>query len=103
VDEVTDIQAIAYDRKRKSIMKRTTKKMRLTMDSSILITTEDKLISTDHAKTSELIDAGMAVTNATLDRARKDEEELVATLKELGAYVPFGEILSGLHASHNVL
>jgi hypothetical protein len=55
VDEVTDIQEIAYDRKRKSIMKRTTKKRRLTLDSSILITTEEKLISTEHAKTSELI------------------------------------------------
>jgi hypothetical protein len=39
VDEVVDIQAISYDRKRKSIMKRTTKKRRLTLDRSILITT----------------------------------------------------------------
>jgi hypothetical protein len=30
-----------------------------------------------------LSDAGMAITNATLNRARKDEEELVAALKEL--------------------
>jgi hypothetical protein len=55
VDEVVDKQAIAYDRKRKSIMKRTTKKRRLTLDRSILITTEEKLISTEHAKTSKLI------------------------------------------------
>jgi hypothetical protein len=39
-----DIQEIAYDRKRKSIMKRTTKKRRLTLDSSILITMEEKLL-----------------------------------------------------------
>jgi hypothetical protein len=64
-------------------MKRTTKKRRLTLDSSILITTEEKLISTEHAKTSELIDAGMAITDATLDRERKDEEELATVLKEL--------------------
>jgi hypothetical protein len=83
VDEVVDIQAISYDRKRKSIMKRTTKKRRLTLDSSILITTEEKLISTEHAKMSELISAGMAITDATLDRERKDEEELVVALKEL--------------------
>jgi hypothetical protein len=83
VDEVVDIQEIAYDRKRKSIMKRTTKKRRLTLDSSILITTEEKLISTEHAKTSELIDAGMEITDATLDRERKDEEELATVLKEL--------------------
>jgi hypothetical protein len=83
VDEVTDIQAISYDRKRKSVMNRTTKKRRLTLDNSILITTEDKLISTEHANTSELIDAGMEITDSTLDRARKYEEELAAMLKEL--------------------
>jgi hypothetical protein len=33
VDEVADIQAISYDRKRKSIMKKTTKKRRVTLDS----------------------------------------------------------------------
>jgi hypothetical protein len=37
--KVVDIQAISYDRKRKSIMKRTTKKRRLTLDRSVLITT----------------------------------------------------------------
>jgi hypothetical protein len=83
VDEVVDIQSIAYDRKRKDIMKRTTKKRRLTLDISILITTEEKLISTEHAKMSELIIVGMAITYATLDRERKYEEELVVALKEL--------------------
>jgi hypothetical protein len=52
MDEVIDIQDIAYDLKRRAIMKITTKKMRITMDISILITTEEKLISTEHAKTS---------------------------------------------------
>jgi hypothetical protein len=32
---------------------------------------------------SELIGAGMEITDATLDRERKDEEDLVAALKEL--------------------
>jgi hypothetical protein len=71
VDEVADIQAISYDQKRKSIMKRTTKKRRLTLDHSILITTKEKLISTEHAKTSELIDTGMEITDATLDREKR--------------------------------
>jgi hypothetical protein len=83
IDEVADIQAIAYDRKKKSIVKRTTNKRRLTLDSSILITTEEKLLSTKHSKTSELIDTGMAITDAMLDRARRDKKELVFTLKEL--------------------
>jgi hypothetical protein len=64
-------------------VKRTTKKRRLTLDSLILITTKEKLISKEHAKTSDLIGAGMEITDATLDRARKYEEELVVALKEL--------------------
>jgi hypothetical protein len=83
MDEFADIQDIAYDRKKKSIMKRTIKKRRLTLESSILITTEEKLISTKHAKTSELINVGMEITNATLDRERRYEEELATALKEL--------------------
>jgi hypothetical protein len=83
VDEVVDIQVITYDRKRKSIMKRTTKKRRLTLDISILITTEEKLLNIEHAKTYEIIGAGMAITEATLDRERRDEKELAVALKEL--------------------
>jgi hypothetical protein len=67
MDEVVDIQAISYDRKRKSIMKRTNNRRRLTLDRSILITTEENLISMEHAKTSKLIDAGMEITDATMD------------------------------------
>jgi hypothetical protein len=70
VDEVININVIAYDRKRKAIMKRTTKKRRLALDSSILITTEEKLLSIEHEKTSELIDEGMAITDSMLDRER---------------------------------
>jgi hypothetical protein len=83
VDEVVDIHAISYDRKMKSIMKRTTKERRITLDRSILITTEEKLINTEHAKTYELIGAGMEIIDATLDRVKRDEEELVSALKEL--------------------
>jgi hypothetical protein len=83
VDEVADIHAISYDRKRKSIVQRTTKKRRITLDRSILITTEEKLINTEHGKTSELIDVGMEITDATLDREKRDEEELATALKEL--------------------
>jgi len=82
-DEVVDIQAISYDQKRKDIVKRTTKKRRIAMDHSILITTEEKLISMEHSKTFEIIDAGMEITNATLDREKMDEEDLTDALKEL--------------------
>jgi hypothetical protein len=91
LDEVVDIQSIAYDRKRKDIMKRTTNKRRLTLDSSILITIKEKLISAEHAKMSELIDAGMEIIDATLDRVRKDEEELAVALKELEHLLHLGK------------
>jgi hypothetical protein len=94
-------QSISYDLKRKSIMKRTTKKRRLTLDCSILITTEEKLISTEHSKTFEIIGVGMAITYATLDREKKDEEELA--VEGVGTYMSFGEILLGLHIGHGVL
>jgi hypothetical protein len=83
MDEVTDIQTIAYDRKRKFIMRRTTKKRKLTLDSTLLITIEENLLSIENVKTTELIGAGMAITNSTLDREKQNEKELDAANKEL--------------------
>jgi hypothetical protein len=83
MDEVADIYAITYDQRKKVIVQRTTKKRRITLDRSILITTKEQLINTEHANMSELIDTGMEITDATLNRAKKDEKELVVTLKEL--------------------
>jgi hypothetical protein len=62
VDEIVDIQEIAYDRKRKAVMRRTTKKRRLTLDSTLLITTEETLFDTENAKMIELIRVGMDIT-----------------------------------------
>jgi len=53
------------------------------LDSSILIITEDTLLNTKHTKTYELIRIGMVITNATLDRAKRDEKKLTVSLKEL--------------------
>jgi hypothetical protein len=80
MDEVVDIHSILYDRKRKEIMKRTTKKRRITLDLSIIITTKETLLNMKHAKTSELIGAWMEITYATLER--KDEEDLATVMKE---------------------
>jgi hypothetical protein len=49
-------------------MRRTTKKRRLTLDSVILITTEEKLLNTENVKTYELIGIGMDITDAMLDQ-----------------------------------
>jgi hypothetical protein len=73
VDEVANINSIAYDGKRKDIVQRTTKKRRITLDRSIVITTEENLINTEHANMSELIGARIEITDATLDRDKRDE------------------------------
>jgi hypothetical protein len=83
VDEVINIHSITYDQKRKAIIYRTTKKRRITLDCSILITTKENLINTKHSKMCKLIDIGMSIIDATLDRAKRDEEELATSLKEL--------------------
>jgi hypothetical protein len=70
LDEVINIQEIVYDRKRKAIMRRTTKKRRHMLDSAILITTKEKLLGTENAKTYELIGAGMVITDDMLDRPK---------------------------------
>jgi hypothetical protein len=61
-------------------MKRTNNKKRLTLDILILITTEEKLISIENAKIPELIGIGVAITDASLDRERKDEEEIATAI-----------------------
>jgi hypothetical protein len=83
VDEVVDIQAIAYDRKRKVMMKRTVRKRKLMLDNTLFITTEEMLFDTESTRMTEIIRAGMAITNATLDREKRDEREAASMRKEL--------------------
>jgi hypothetical protein len=83
IDEVVNIEEITYNKKRKDIMRKTTKKRRLTLDNLILITQEEKFLSIEHAKTYKFIGVGMAITDATLDQVKQDEKELVIALKEL--------------------
>jgi hypothetical protein len=58
-------------------MKRTTKMRRITLYSLILITIEENFLSTEHAKTSEIIGVGMPIIDAMLDREMRDEKELL--------------------------
>ena len=41
------------------------------LDSSILITMEEKFLKTKNENTYELIDAGMAIIDAMLDKSRQ--------------------------------
>jgi hypothetical protein len=64
-------------------MRRTTKKRRLTQDNTILITTEENMLSTKIAKTTEPIGARMDIIDAMLDRKKWDKKELATEKKEL--------------------
>ena len=83
MDEVANTHTITYDWKIKSIVQKNTKKRRITLDHSILITTEEKFINMEHAKTYKLIGTGMEITDATMDREKRDEEDFPAALNEL--------------------
>jgi hypothetical protein len=81
IDEINDIRAIDYDRKRKFVMRRVTKKRRLMLNSKLLVTIEEMLLDTKNSKINELIGEGMDITNATLDKAIRYENEIVTMKK----------------------
>jgi hypothetical protein len=83
VDEVDDIQSIAYDRKRKWIVKRTGKKRRITLDSAVIITMEETLLDTGQSKVTELLGVSMPISSAIIDREREDEREVDSMRGEL--------------------
>jgi hypothetical protein len=83
IDKVTNIYAISYDQKRNAIVQRTVKKRRILLDHSIPVTTEENLINIKDAQTSKLIDVGKPLSDATLDRSKRDEKELAIALKEI--------------------
>jgi hypothetical protein len=70
VDEVADVHAITYDRKRQVVVKRTNKKRRLTLDNVVMITTEETLLDARRSKVSKLLGARMAISSGTIDRVK---------------------------------
>jgi hypothetical protein len=75
--------SISYDQKRKAIVHRIANKRNIIVDSSILVTTKEKLINTEDAHMYELVGVGRSLSNASQDRVGRDEKELADTLKEL--------------------
>jgi hypothetical protein len=83
IDEVAVIYAISYDQKSKAIIQRIVKRRRITLDQSIMVTTEENLIIIVDTHTSELIGIGKSLSDATQDRSRRYEKELTDTQEEL--------------------
>jgi hypothetical protein len=50
VDEVVDLESLAYDRKRKPIVRRTQRKRNLTVDSGILCTSKEVILDAKMAR-----------------------------------------------------
>jgi len=72
---VVDIQAITYDRKIQVVVRRSDKKRRLNLDSVVMITIEETLLDARKSNLNELLGVGMAISSATIDRAREWEAE----------------------------
>jgi hypothetical protein len=58
-----------------------TKKKRLTLDNTLIITTEEMLLDIENDKMTKLIGEGKAITDAMLDREKRDEKGLVTMRK----------------------
>jgi len=57
--------------------------MRIALYRCILIITEENLINKENVRTLDLLDVGMAISEARWDRTKWYEKELATTLKEL--------------------
>jgi len=66
VNEVVEVQAISYDRKRKMVVKRISKKRRLTLDNDVVVTMKENLFDTKKAKVNKLLGEWMAIIDAPL-------------------------------------
>ena len=64
-------------------MRRIFKKRKCTLDRTMFITTEETLFYTESYNIIDLVRAWMAITDATLDREKRDEREVSSMKKEL--------------------
>jgi len=70
------LESFAYDKKQKSIVKRTRRKRKTTLDNGVLCTSEEVIIDTNKAKLSQLYSPGLAISYASFDKEIMEEREL---------------------------
>jgi hypothetical protein len=83
INEVDDIKSIAYDRKIQVLVRITSRKRNLTLDSAMVITIEENLLDSKNAKLHELLGEGMTISHATIEKDKEDEMEVDAMRREL--------------------
>jgi hypothetical protein len=72
---LSDLEMIAYNKRKKVIVKQTQKRKKVDLDTTILCTTEEQVIDTKRARLSDLLSTGLAISHATMDKARFEAEE----------------------------
>jgi hypothetical protein len=85
VEEVANLESFAYDRKRRSIVKRTQRKRKITLDNSVLCTFEEVIINTKKEKMSQLFSVGLVISHASLDKVVAKERELEQVKQEVAS------------------
>jgi hypothetical protein len=53
------------------LVRRTSRKRKLTLDNTMVMTTEETLLDEKKDKVSELLGARVAISHATIDRAKR--------------------------------
>jgi hypothetical protein len=76
VEKVVDMYSFAYDKKRRSIMKMTSRKKNIALDMSVLFTSKEVIIDTRKEKMSYLFSVSLAISHASLDKTIAEEREM---------------------------
>jgi hypothetical protein len=83
IDKVLMCRPSLMTRNERQVMKRNVKRRRFNLDNNFFVTMKDTLFDIENTKVSELLGVGMVITNATLDEAKRDEQEATAMRNEL--------------------
>jgi len=83
LDEVVDIEAITYDKKIQVSVTRASRKRKLNLDNTMVMTVEETLLDAKKDKVNEMLGAVVAISHATIDKEREDDREVVAMRIEL--------------------
>jgi hypothetical protein len=70
MEEVVDLELIAYNKRKYAMMKQTHKIKKANLDTSILCTIEEPMIDTKKTRFNDLLSVGIAISYATMDKAK---------------------------------
>jgi hypothetical protein len=92
LEEVANLESIAYNQCKQAIVKRTQKRKRVDVDNVIICTTEESLLDIKKAKLNDLLSVRIVISHATIEKVKAGEDEVenirkqIATLKNQVEY-----------------